>query len=265
MRWRETHDETIYDKQRIDAVVSERLTSSPHVIDIYGFCGVSALNEYADGGSFALYFRNHRRNITNAQLLDFAQSAALGLADIHEIDGRENITSFVHHDLRAENFLMTNGTIKISDFNNGQLLRWDFSNNTRCNGFDWSGGCGTTMERTNRKAPEECLGEENRTLTTEKVEVYRLGAFFYFLISGGNWTFSYEPLSDGTLGRPKPLQVRKMILSGKAPSLPPDVKGSNDKAVKAIAHAMGMARTYDPRKRPSAREIAEYLVSAPVS
>lgn len=53
LRWREVYDEMIYDKQRIDAIVSERLTSSPHVIDVYGFCGASALNEYADGGMFA--------------------------------------------------------------------------------------------------------------------------------------------------------------------------------------------------------------------
>lgn len=266
LRWRELYDEMIYDKQRIDAVVSERLTSSPHVIDIYGFCGASALNEYADGGMFARTFRHKYSDsggYTDRELLVFARDAALGLAAIHDIDGRGNITSIVHHDLRAENFLTTNGTLRIADFNNGQLLRWDFENNKNCYGFDWSDGCGETMEQTNRKAPEECLSVQNRTLTTEKVEVYRFGAFLYYLISKGNWTYSHEPVgSDGTLGRPRPKEVKKLILSGKGPSLPPFVKKSNSTDIKAIVRAMRMAHTYDVRKRPSASDIADHLVKA---
>lgn len=266
LRWREVLDELIVEKQRIDALVSERLTSSPSVIDIYGFCGTSALNEYADGGMFASAFRHEYSDgvapYTDRELLVFARDAAIGLAAIHDIDGRGNVTSVVHHDLRAENFLLSNGTLKISDFNNGQLLRWDFKEDKRCYGFDWSAGCGKSMEKTNRKAPEECLGEENRTLTTEGVEVFRFGAFLYYLLSKGNWTYSYEPISDGTLGRPKPEKVKKMILTGKRPSLPPFVKESNSTDLKAIVRAMRMAHTYDARKRPSARDIAEYLVKA---
>lgn len=265
LRWREVYDEMIYDKQRIDAIVSERLTSSPHVIDVYGACGASALNEYADGGMFARTFRHKYSDsggYTDRELLLFARDAALAITAIHDIDGRGNVTSVVHHDLRAENFLTTNGTLKVADFNNGQLLRWDFDKNTSCFGFDWSGGCGESIEQTNRKAPEECLRVENRTLTTEKVEVYRFGAFLYYLISKGNWTYSYEQLPDGTLGRPDPRKVKKLILSGKGPSLPPFVKESNSTDIKAIVHAMRMAHTFDSRKRPSTREIADYLVKA---
>ena len=269
LRWRELHDEKIHDMQRIDAVVSERLSSSPHVIDIHGYCGASALNDFADGGMFAQAFRHQYSNkktpsgYTDKELLIFARDAALGLADIHDIDGgKGNITSFVHHDLRAENYLMSNGTIKISDFNNGQLLRWDFTKNKRCDGFDWSGGCGETMEQTNRKAPEECREDKDRTLTTEKVEVYRFGAFLFFLLSKGNWPYSFEPANDGTFGRPHPGKVKKLILSGKGPSLPPFVKESNSTAIKAIVHAMRMAHTFDSEKRPSAREIADHLVKA---
>jgi len=60
-------------------------------------------------------------------LLFLAQDAALALTDINDIDGVENITSFVHHNLWAENFLTSNMALMISDFNNGQLLHWDIS------------------------------------------------------------------------------------------------------------------------------------------
>lgn len=265
LRFREAYDEMIFEKQRIDAIVSERLSSSPRVIDIYAFCGTSAINEYANEGMFASTFRHQYsdgRNYTDRELLVFARDAALSLADIHDIDGVGNVTSVVHHDLRAENFLSHNGTIRLSDFNNAQLLRWDFDKNERCYGFDWSDGCGMSMEQTNRKAPEECMDAENRTLTTESVEVYRFGAFLYYLLSAGNWTYSYERIdSNGTLGRPKPEQVREMIVSGKRPSLPPFIKGSNSSDIRAIVHAMRMAHTYDAKERPSAREIAKYLES----
>jgi hypothetical protein len=223
------------------------------------------LNEYADGGMFARTFRHKYSDsggYTDRELLVFARDAALGLAAIHDVDGRGNITSVVHHDLRAENFLTSNGTLKIADFNNGQLLRWDFDKNMSCSGFDWSGGCGKSMEQTNRKAPEECMEIANRTSTTEKVEVYRLGSFFYYLISKGNWTYSYEPLQDGTLGRPSSKQVKKLILSGKQSTLPPAVKNSNSTDIEAIVQAMRLAHTFDYRKRPSARDIADFLKKA---
>jgi len=40
-----------FDRHRRDAVTMEQLTSSPWVVDIYGFCGNSGIFEYADGGS----------------------------------------------------------------------------------------------------------------------------------------------------------------------------------------------------------------------
>lgn len=41
------------------------------------------------------------------------RDAALALADLHDIDGHGEITSFVHHDLRAENFLTSNGGLRL--------------------------------------------------------------------------------------------------------------------------------------------------------
>ena len=62
--------------------------------------------------------------------------------------------------------------------------------------------------------------------------------------------------------RPEPRNVKKLILSGKGPSLPPFVKESNSTDIKAIVRAMRMAHTFDSRKRPSTREIADYLEKA---
>jgi len=261
LNWPVEHDEVVYDHQRIDALASERLTSSPHVVDIYGFCGVSALNEFADGGNFGRMIRhkNNDASISPEELLLYAREAALGLADIHEIDGRGNVTSLVHHDFSAKNFLTVNGKLKVSDFNDGKLLQWDASKGKRCRGFDWDGLCGTNTERTHRRAPEECMGDKYRRLTTEKVEVYHLGAFFFFLLTDGGWPYQFEVSQRGNFFKLQASAAKEAILKGQLPALPPDVQASNNAATKALVQAMKWTYTFEAKKRPAARAVAEFL------
>lgn len=261
LNWDTAYDEVVYEHQRIDALVSERLTSSPRIIDIYGFCGGSAMNEFADGGSFGRMIRrmNETESMPPEELLVHARDAALGLADMHEIDGRGNITTFVHHDYGAKNFLTVNGKLKISDFNDGQLLGWDRKRNRRCRGFFWDGKCGENRERTHRRSPEECMGDRYRYSTSEKVEVYHLGSFLFYLLTEGGWPYMFEVSSKGVRHQPKSPKVKKMIASGVQPALPVEVQASNNTAVRALVQAMKWAYTYSPKKRPSARAVGEFL------
>lgn len=262
LNWEMEYDEVVFDHQRIDALASERLTSSPHVIDIFGFCGGSAINEFADGGSFGRMVR--RMNDTEAsippeRLLVYARDAALGLADVHEIDGRGNVTTLIHHDFAAKNLLTVGGKLKVSDFNDGQLLRWDSKLNRRCNGFFWDGKCGSTRERTHRRSPEECMGDRYRRYTTEKVEVYHLGSLLFYLLTEGGWPYSFETNSKGLLHKPRSPKVRKNIINGELPALPAEVTESNNTATKALIQAMKWAYTFSPNKRPSARAVGKFL------
>jgi len=260
LNWDTVYDEYVYEHQRIDALASERLTSSPHVIDIYGFCGGSALNEFADGGSFGRMIRRLNETvIPPEELLVYARDAALGLADIHEIDGHGNTTTMIHHDYAAKNFLTVNGKLKISDFNDGQLLRWDIKSDRRCNGFFWDGKCGENRERTHRRSPEECRGDKYRRYTTEKVEVYHLGSFLYYLLTSGGWPYQFEVSSKGVPHQPTSPKVRQRIINGVLPSLPVEVAESNNTATKIVIQAMKWAYTFSPKKRPSARAVGEFL------
>lgn len=103
------------------------------------------------------------------QSLVYAWDAALALADIHEIDGRGNITSFVHHDFSPKNLLTVGGKLKVSDFNDGQLLWWDYKLNQRCS-FKWDGACGNVHEQTHRRSPEECMGDSYQRNTQRKLK-----------------------------------------------------------------------------------------------
>lgn len=61
-----------YDRHRRDALAMERLTKSPHILNIYGYCGNSGLFEYAEGGDISRVIwpsKKNAQNITQIQKL----------------------------------------------------------------------------------------------------------------------------------------------------------------------------------------------------
>jgi hypothetical protein len=89
----------------------ERLTSSPHVINVFGFCGHSALSEYADGPSVGELADKSKRKVLAR--LKIASDIAHGVADVHGIDGDGNAT-FVHLDVNPANVVSIDGTLKLN-------------------------------------------------------------------------------------------------------------------------------------------------------
>lgn len=59
---------------------------------------------------------------------------------------------------------------------------------------------------------------------------------------------------------PSTENVREMILNGTQAPLPPDIEHSSDHAISVIVEAMRKAFTYDMRRRPSAKAIANILM-----
>jgi len=107
----------------------ERLTSSPHVINVFGFCGHSVLTEYADGSRVGeLADKSKKKPLAR---LKIARDIAHGLADVHGIDGDGNAT-FVHLDVNPANVVSIGGTLKLNDFNIGIIRRWNTTSNTPC-------------------------------------------------------------------------------------------------------------------------------------
>ena len=93
-----TFEDDFYEKHRTEAIAMERLTFSPHVIDVYAFCGQSILSELADGTSLGKLSDKSSR----FERLKIALDVAEGLADVHGIDGIDN-TTLVHFDINPGN------------------------------------------------------------------------------------------------------------------------------------------------------------------
>ena len=69
-----------YDRHRRDAVAMDRLTKSPFVLDIYGFCGNSGLFEFGSGGDIAGTIwpdDNQPANLTKLQKLSMGKHTDL--------------------------------------------------------------------------------------------------------------------------------------------------------------------------------------------
>lgn len=225
----------------------ERLTSSPHVINVFGFCGHSVVTEYADGSRVGeLADKSKKKPLAR---LKIARDIANGLADVHGIDGDDNAT-FVHLDVNPANVVSVGGTLKLNDFNIGIIRRWNTTSNTPC-------GFPAQYPNPQWRSPEEARNEQD---LTEKVDIFSMGHIFFRLICGHE---PWNKLEPG--GRPTKEEVNLKVQRGDLPFVPDEVRHSEDPEVMAIYKAMKACYTFDPTKRPSAREISKTLEKTLVS
>ena len=134
-----------YEFTRMDALVMERLTSSPNIVDIYGHCAVSVLTEalsmeiesrvISENGYLSGNPLNDKddvdpkNNFTPTEKLILALEMAEAIAELHGFkDG-----VIVHDDIQLCQFLRSkDGTLKLNDFNRAELMLWDENNQEYC-------------------------------------------------------------------------------------------------------------------------------------
>ena len=251
-----------YELHRRDAMAMERLTQSPYVMDIYGYCGQSALNEFASHGTLRSMFKyrvhKHRR-------LKWAYAVAKGVSDLHSIDYadfsppsdgsgvslKSGNATMVHYDLKASNIVIVDGKyLKLNDFNIAQFLSWDPKKKATC-GFK-----GTVKEPWWR-SPEEMQkhiedGSDDITLT-EKVDVYSIGNILWSLLTNTSpWVKDDEAIDE----------IRQRVARGEMTNLPSKIANSTDPTTVAIKNAMFKCLRFNPEERASAGEVAHDLKMA---
>lgn len=222
----------------------ERLTSSRHVINIYGFCGHSVISEYADGPRLGTLADKSKK--TPLKRLEIARDIATGLADVHGIDGDDQ-PSFVHLDINPANVVVVGKTLKLNDFNIGIPLKKNKKTGKTC-------GFPAQYPNPQWRSPEESREQDD---LTEKVDVFSLGHIFFRLICGHE---PWNKLEPG--GRPEKEEVLEKVKKGTLPFVPEEILKSEDREIQIIRDAMLKCYTADPEERPSARAIASELQSA---
>jgi len=252
LRYKRDFSPRLQEQQRKDAVASEKLTPSPHVVDIYGYCSMSVLNEYADGGDF--FHATQENTPSTKEMLVYARDSAHGLAHIHGINNKPTL---VHHDIRRPNFLLVGGKIKYHDFNQARFLMWNPKKNERC-GFYWPEPCEGRPVNVYPRAPEECVYSGEKVSLSERVEVFRLGGFYFRMLTG---KFPYEFETEGPdISLSHALQL--VMDQNRTPSFPLNIENSDDLATRVIVSAAKIAMTHDVKHRPDAEFMAYFLDKA---
>lgn len=139
-----------YEFVRMDAIVAERLSSSPRTFDIYGFCSLSIMSEYFhhhDIRQFiinpvrAMQYQNQnslpqnkdlapQNKLTSEQKLVLALQMAEALSELH---GYKN-SLIIHGDVRLPQFLFNEdkSLVKINDFNRAEFPLWSETEQKYC-------------------------------------------------------------------------------------------------------------------------------------
>ena len=271
-------DDWTFHRQSRDAIVSERLTSSPRVTSIFAFCGNSGFFDFANGGSLTDRLEAHWEALDDAKneeeeeeeeergkqriddtkderildqrtKLSLAHDIAAALADLHDADGMRNAhgdiisASMVHADLTTDQFIQIDGQWKLNDFNRCKFMR-----RHRNTGIDGEDGkpCGFLfgINPGKSRSPEEYNYQEE----TEKVDVYSLGNVFYTILTD---EIPFDDVSSQ--------QAMKDIKSGIRAKIPPRFLTSEDPVDIALRTMVEQTWRQEPAHRPRARELANYL------
>ena len=140
---------------RNEAIIMERLSSSPRIVGIYGHCGTSVLMEamVADvhtkimptSGLISQDALDRiqinavvpMNSYTAAQKFKIALEMAEALADIHGFEGGP----IIHCDTHIEQWLEArDGSLKLNDFNNAHISRWNPERGEYCTKLGRYGG-----------------------------------------------------------------------------------------------------------------------------
>jgi hypothetical protein len=228
------------DRHRRDAMVMERLTSSPNVVSIYGHCGNTVVTEIGaqtldsvllSGSGHATHNAVSRSTPLGRLLL--ARDAANGVAALHEVAGGP----VIHADITAKQFLVDfEGRIKLNDFNRCRLMPHNNVTNEKCRIRIPSA---PGLER----SPEEYLLKE----VDEKLDVYSLGNVLYSILTGT------KPWRDEGSNA-----VKIKVRNGKKPHIDEAFRkdGTSDAA---FAVLVNLAYELDPALRISAAALVDEL------
>mmetsp|Transcript_23724 Transcript_23724/g.67003 ORF Transcript_23724/g.67003 Transcript_23724/m.67003 type:complete len:574 (+) Transcript_23724:859-2580(+) len=242
MRYEHDFTERNYDRHRRDSMAMEHLSSSPHIMNIYAFCGNSGLFEFANGGSVddIAYDKEVMKGYSSRDKVAMAHQLASGLSAVHNID-KVGVPSISHTDITGSQFVLVEqaGIYKLNDFNRARFLTKNRETGESCT-FSVGNNPGSF------RSPEEYTEPH---VQTEKIDVYSLGNIFYGILTS---LTPFEDISDSA-------DIQKKIRHGKQPPIADKFKNSKDPYIKALLKVIGMCWVQDPKARSSSREVMDYL------
>mmetsp|Transcript_28409 Transcript_28409/g.60529 ORF Transcript_28409/g.60529 Transcript_28409/m.60529 type:complete len:345 (-) Transcript_28409:194-1228(-) len=236
---------------RVDALAMERLTSSPYIMGINGFCGVSVITER---GTNTIEHVVNR--LSSRHKVDLARKVAKSIAAVHEIDGEGNAAAIAHNDINLGNiFTDSKNNPLLNDFNIAVLMMKDYGTNQSCS---FPGH----FPNPQWKAPEEQVGPNGNAIgeLNEKVDIYALGnLLFRFATDKSPWREMASTRGAKLTGEQQKRIAHLKADKGVIPMVPERTLKLNDPYIDLLLEAMEWCYQFKPEERPTAREVAEFL------
>ena len=222
-------DDRNLDRHRRDALSMERLTSSPNIIDIYGYCANTVWTEFVPNRLDEVMSKMSQ---PETKLLDTTMQMAQSLKDLHSYD-------IIHADITPKQFLVTADlqTVKLNDFNRCRFLPRKKTNSTI--------KCPVRIPTApgNSRAPEEYEID----FLTEQLDVFSLAHIWYMVLTHGH----ISPFKS--LNKP----VKDAIKLGHKPILLKKYQSTD--LTSSLAVLMYLAYEHDPKKRIKSAELLDEL------
>jgi hypothetical protein len=274
----------MYEFTRMDALVSERLSSNELIVDIYGHCGLSILSELMSNGDLEDATikgegYSSAKDLDDADAVkpqnDFAAEDKLlialemakCLAVLHDFpDGR-----IVHDDVQLSQFLYnSNGTIKLNDFNRAEIMLWDDEKKDYCRyrNNPGNGNVSTTAFESSLFIP---LNNHLLTLNSsicmqyrapeeywdwplnEKIDVYSFGNNIYALLTGMYPFYEIDYYHE--------VKAQEKIKSGEKPFVDPRYRNRSYAEGKLVG-IMEACWAYHAEERPALQTVIAQLQEA---
>ena len=244
-------DQRNFDRHRRDSLVMERLTSSPNVVSIYGFCGNTVLTEHG-GMTLDEYLysddenENENVNLTENRFgkydrntpqgkVELALEVMKGVKALHDIEDGP----IIHADIQSKQFLLDPMEgVKINDFNRCRILPKNNSTGEICKLRIPSAPGG------NRSPEEYELMKIN-----EKIDIFSTAHVLYGILTGQR-PFNNMIRKD----------MKRNVMKGEKPEISKEFRKPSTVDA-ALADIVDNAYSFDPEERWSAATIIEKLES----
>lgn len=226
-----------------DGMAMERLSKSPYVLNTYGYCGDTQILEFATGGNIHDLVHRARKegkdDMPSIDKLRIAIQLITGVADLHTFE-EDGIASITHNDICCHQFVLVDGVYKLNDFHLSTFTKRDNKNQI----------CRQRQRVLHFwdliHAPEEISGGK---VDNEKADDYVVGNVMYYVLTK-RWIFEDLLGSEGV----------KYLQEGKRSPFPKHLQNSKDPADIALMKGISMVWTHSVAKRPSSREVSNFLI-----
>lgn len=250
---RREHDVTArnLDRHRRDALVMERLTASPYVVNAYAYCGNSVLTEFLDTPLEDLVLEDtmlvggtNVTEITGETRIKWALDMARAIQALHEIPNGP----IVHADLQAGQFLVSpeTGTVKVNDFNRCRFMTQKVGGKNETAGSENAAPCTFRIPSApgKNRAPEEYSFRE----LDEKLDIFSVANILYSILT------KKEAWEDRST-----VETKNKIQDGFIPEIEVDLPDLPLPIREMLIHLNQRAYAFEPTERIGAAELASEL------